>query len=330
MNTKIVLIALIIISTTFSSCKKENNSPTNSNNNQTSNPTTNDSLKFIAEIGSAGTALNQFNFNAAGSDMEWGMTNDDSYVYIADRGNHCIKKVDLTSNSIVGWYGYNNGKWGYYTTSSTPDKKFTPVRLMFKNNFIYAIANRGYNQTSNRNESRVFKINSSNGDLVDTNSVIPVYSFYSCCIDNNENIFICNDDSIKKYNNGFLNGFGGFGSSDGKLDNSGYIVQIQMIGDTLVVVDAGNDRFQLFDNKSSFISKIKVPLGKNYTYFVADNNKYYLSNGDFQEYDSKGNKLKSRKVSANGFYAGQGQFVIVKNKVIYQDAYKHRLLVFQK
>ncbi len=238
--------------------------------------------------------------------------------------------MDLSTNSIIGWYGYNNGIWGYYNGTKTPDRTiFSPVRLLSKNNFIYAIA---YPYNSNGN-SRVYKFNSSNGNIIDSTLLIPVSSFYACCIDDDENIYISNNDndSIKVYKNGYIRGFGGFGSTEGKL-YLGSTNQVQVVGDTLIVADSGNERFQKFTRNGNYISKLNYEQA-NYMFFAYFNSKYYMPDVfNFSEFDVNGNKLRTWEVSRdNDFFISEvNQFVIVKNKIIFQDySYKNRLVVFE-
>ena len=323
---KLILLATIFIAILTSSCNQNSPAPATPATPATPIST---NITFNQSIGSAGMGFSNFNFSMSGWDIEWTLATDGNFVYVGDFGNNCVKKIDLTTNSIVGWFGFQGNTWGYYTTyTSQPNPLFKPFRLVYKNNNIYA-----FSRKVTTGESIVYKFSSSSSSTVDTSRVIPEQSFFSTDIDNNGNVVIANSDSIKIYSSTSVTRFGGFGSADSKLDNSGYVVQVQSINDTIVVIDAGNSRFQKFTNTGNFISKFPITANKNYHNFYGVNNKYYfLSNGKFAEYTSSGNMINEYTFigNPNNFGAGQKQFVVLNNKVVFQDGYSNKLLVYTK
>jgi hypothetical protein len=63
------------------------------------------------------------------------------------------------------------------------------------------------------------------------------------------------------------------------------------------------------------------------------NNKYYfLQSGKFTEYSSNGTKLNDYSFVGNpsGFSAGQKQFIVVNNKVVFQDYNNNKLNIYTK
>ena len=326
-----IISALIIVSLVFA-CKKkdstEDPAPTTTTGTTTGAPVV-VNLTYAQSIGSVGSALSEFNFNMSGGDMSWGLATDGNFVYVADFGNNCVKKIDLSTNTVAGWYGFKGTTWGYYTDNTTaPSPLFKPTRLIYKNNNFYAFAHKG-----TTGKSTLYKFNT-NGSSVDTSKVIPVFSFFTADIDANENVIIAASDSVKVYTTSGVTRFGGTGTTDGKLNNSGYMVQVQAVGDTIVVIDAGNSRIQKFSSNGSFISKFEISLPvKDYTnLFITDNKYYFIQKGNLAEYSPGGTKLNEYPVKGNpsGFGTGQKQFIVINNKVIFQDNFTNKLHVFTK
>jgi hypothetical protein len=226
MKTSKTIILTLFIASIFFACKKKETTtdptPVNSTTGSTTGTPVSTDITFNQSIGSSGTSFGNFNFNMSGQDQPWTMATDGNFVYVGDFGNNCVKKIDLTTNTIIGWYGFQGNTWGYYTSYTIqPNLLFKPFRLVYKNNSIYAFSHKG-----TTGKSIVYKFSTSTNSTVDTSRVIPEYSFFSTSVDNNENIVIVKSDSIKVYTNSSVIRFGGFGSADGKLDNSGYIVQV--------------------------------------------------------------------------------------------------------
>ena len=312
MTQKIIFIALLF-STLLFSCKKkkEDTTPT-----VPLTPT----LTFEGEIGNAGTSLNEFNFGFG----EWRLASDNEFVYVADEDNHCVKKVDLSSKSVIGWYGYSNGIWGYYDGSKKADVFFKPDQVIYKNNILYILRDKytsdiGY-------QTQFYKINSNTNKLIDSLIIIKDIqsSWSSIDIDNQENIYVfgANSDSIKKYsNNQFVLGFGGFGSTEGKFDHGGNII---VDGDIITSFD-NYYRVQLFNTNGTYLSKITTPVNQflnlqllNGNYFV---NCYFNDTDDKSKYmlvkfDKNGSIIQKWIIGDHEYFWGY-KMVFVKNKVIY-------------
>ena len=97
MNTKKILLVLIASSLLFA-CKKKEADP----EPVTPEPikVVNPEITFAQSIGTSGSGATEFNFNSSGSDMAWGMATDGNFVFVADIGNNCVKKVDLSKRQI--------------------------------------------------------------------------------------------------------------------------------------------------------------------------------------------------------------------------------------
>jgi hypothetical protein len=329
MKSRTILFSVIIVFV-LHSCKKKEKITVKEDD--TSPKET--ALTFVTSIGTAGTGFGQFYFLGTGGNNSQGIATDGNYVYVADKGNNCIKKVELSGNSIIGWYGFNNGAWGYYDASKTPDINFEAMRLLYKNNFLYASVNRN---VSDPWEDRFFKINLLDNTLSDSSNVSSCFWIFSFDIDSNENIFIYFNDSIKKYNHGFLMGFGGYGSTDGKLDNSYGNNNLVIINDTIVVSDPGNKRFQKFKPDGTYISSTPLDVDGLNQYFYSSNSKYcyFYSNasgGGYKEYNYVNNTNSIWKVPSDyqSYVNAWDPFVILNDKIIFQDSNHNRLLVFTK
>lgn len=333
MKTTKTIISTLFIASIFFACKKKETTteptPVISTTGSTTGSPVSTDITFNQSIGSSGSGFSNFNFNMSGQDLAWTLATDGNFVYVGDFGNNCVKKIDLTTNSIVGWFGFQGNTWGYYTTYTTqPNSLFKPFRLIYKNNYIYAFSHKG-----TTGKSIVYKFTTTNSSTVDTNRVIPEYSFFTSAIDNSDNVVIVKSDSVKVYTSSSVTRFGGFGSADGKLDNSGYIIQVQSVNDTIILIDAGNNRIQKFSNTGNFISKLAITSIKNYTDLFILNNKYYfLQSGKFSEYTAGGTKLNDYSFVGNpsGFSPMQKQFVVVNNKIVFQDYSSSKLNIYTK
>jgi hypothetical protein len=332
MNTKKIFLTSLALASLLTACKKKDKTedPEPEPTPTTTGASVVTELTYSQTIGTSGTGFNEFNFNMNGQEQAWTMTTDGTFIYVGDFGNNCVKKVDLSSNTIVGWYGYKNSVWGFYTSyTSAPDPFFKPFRLVYRNNTIYA-----FSKKNTTGKSNVFKFDVSAASAVDSSRNIPEYSFFTAAVDNFDDLFIVKADSIKKYEpNGNVTRFGGLGSADGKLDNGGYTVQALCKSDTLIVLDAGNARIQKFSNNGSFISKFAVATIKNYADLFLDGNKYYLvSQSKLAEYSVGGTLLNSYTLKNNPTSFGplQKQFVVLNNKVVFQDMFNNKLYVYTK
>jgi hypothetical protein len=333
MNTKRTFLTALVLTILLTGCKKKDSA---SDPEPEPTPTTTGApvateYTFSQSIGTSGAGFNEFNFNMNGQEHAWTMTTDGTFIYVGDFGNNCVKKIDLSTNTIVGWYGYKNSAWGFYTSyTSAPDPFFKPFRLVYRNNTIYA-----FSKKNTTGKCNVFKFDVSAASAMDSSRNIPEYSFFTAAVDNFDDLFIVTSDSIKKYeSNGNITRFGGFGSADGKLNNSGSLVQALCKSDTLVVLDAGNDRIQKFSNNGSFISKFAVTSSKSYANMHLEGNKYYLvtPNMKLAEYSSGGTLLNTYTIKNNpsGFSPSQKQFLVIGNKVVFQDMYAHKLHIYTK
>lgn len=327
MKTKKVLLLIVATSLIFA-CKKKEADPVPTPVTPTPVTPTVYNVTYAQTIGNSGSGLTDFNFDTNGNDMSWGLATDGNFVYVADFGNNCVKKVDLTNNTIIGWYGFKGNVWGYHTDNVAATARFKPTRIVFKNNALYVFSRKEYT-----GKSMIYKFDVA-ATTLDTSRIIPIYSFFSATVDNNENIMFAYDDSVKIVSvAGAITRFGGKGSADGQFDFGGVLMQLQSVGDTIVMIDGGNDRIQKFSNTGMFISKLAINSNKDYLNFVVADNKYYLlEQGKLAEYSPSGTRINAYtfKNDPSGFGPGQKQFVIVGNKVVFQDGYSSRLHVYTK
>ena len=285
-------------------------------------------LTLIQTIGSVGTSLSEFNFSFVGH-----LATDENFLYVSDTENHCIKKIDLSTNSIVGCYGFENGVWGYYTsTIQHPKLSFFPVGLIFKTNKLYVFsssnnyADAGY--TSDY-RTKMYSFDITGGSSVDSSRMIKewVYST-SLDIDNKGTIISFDDNFFSVYNmNGSVMKYGGLGTTDGKFNSVGSQNLAKIVNDTIVILDGGNHRIQKFTTSGSFISKFSIP---EYTYciFIKDNIYSFFSSQKYIGYTSNGLEMFEYK-EAEEVIVGSN-FIVVNDKVIVQDVAKNKLFVYKK
>ena len=327
MRTLKLFLSTLLCALIVTSCKKEKSpQPPTAGNTA---PTISE-LNYLQSIGTSGSNLDQFNFTMSGQEHGWTSATDGNFVYVGDFGNYCVKKVDLTTNTVIGWYGFQGNTWGYYTDNATaPTPLFKPFRVLYKNNTLYALSRK-----QGTAETIVYKFDIGGTSNVDTSRTISENSFYSATIDDNENIIVVKNDSIKKHApNGTVTRFGGTGSADGKLNNGGYVVQVVTVSDTIIVIDAGNSRIQKFNNNGSFLSKFSIATSGDYTsLFVVNNRFYFLEDYKLSEYSSNGVKIRSYPFEGgpNSFAISQKQILILNNKVVIQDAHYDRLVIYGK
>lgn len=324
MNLTKHTIATLLALSMITSCIKKDPAP----DPPAEPPVEQPKITYASSIGNPGTALNEFNFDMQGIEIAWTLATDGNFVYVGDFANNCVKKIDLATNTVVGWYGVQNGTWGFYTNYTTlPNKTFRPFRLMYKNGYMYALSRK-----LGTINCKVWKFSLDAASTIDSLRLIPELSFFTTTIDANENIFIGRNDSIIKYGLSSVTRFGGFGSGDGKFNNQTALIPMKFDNDTLNVLDTGNNRLQKFSSNGTFQSKITVTPG-GYSDFCIVNNKLFLvESSKFSEYNTTGGLVKSMFFNGSpaNFSPGQKQFVVVNDKVVFQDPYANKLYVFTK
>jgi hypothetical protein len=283
-------------------------------------------LKYLKTIGVAGTNLGEFNFY---DQSWWNLSDDGTYLYVGDMGNNRVVRIKLSDFSFYDWYGKLNNVYGFYTSNSTASNSFVCSNVISKNGYLYLVCN------PKDALSGVFKMTSNGVALKSINA--PGGNFTTTAVDSNDNVFVYSNDIISKYSSaGILTStFGGFGSSDGKLNNSGYLVNIVIdSNNNLYVIDGGNSRIQMFDNNGNFKLKWTVAKYKEYNYMHLFNNKLYITEGgNLVEYSLTGVKTNSWSIPRINIipsfsFSSQGQFIVTSNNVIFEDTYNNRIVIF--
>ena len=322
MTNKLILV--ITITFLAFSCKKKESTPI-SNLPQSSDNSK--YLIFVKSVGNYGGSLDNLNLGYTSSNTC--LATDGNYIYIADYDNHCVKKVDLSTNSIIGCYGFENGVWGYYTsTIINPKSSFKPKYLVFQNNKLYAFSSFG--TSSKQYNTKVYKFDVSGSPALDSNNMIQEFQDYSPTIDHNENIIIGYNDSIKVYSNNIvIRKFGGTGSGNGKFQNQSFFNKIDISFDTLIIADVGNLRIQKITTSGDFISTFNSTKSVS-SFFINDNKFYYnQDNNKFTECYSNGNVINEYLYKDLSTHFG-AQFVVIGNKVVLLDYYNNKLDIYTK
>ena len=286
-------------------------------------------MEFSHEIGSFGNDVNEFSFLGPSDDEMWTMATDGIYVYVGDYDNNCVKKVDLVSNTVVGWYGFENNVWGFYTGNKlTINQVFKPFRVVCRNNMLYA-----FSRKEGTLKTIIYKFSMSANSILDSSRVIPEDRYFTVDIDSDDRLVILKYDSIKVYNTDqSVLKFGGWGEGNGQLKNN-LLSQVKFVSDTIVVVDRGNDRFQKLSKNGTFLSKFSFNSTYCCHYLCVEDNRYYIQeNLTLFEYSPQGTLLKKSTFAnpPSNFGVSGRQFLIVNNKVVVQDPSNHRLVVFDK
>ena len=179
-------------------------------------------------------------------------------------------------------------------------------------------------------ENKFFKINPSTGAIIDSSQTIIEFWPFRYDVDANENIYAYIKDSIKIYNQGYKKAFGGYGSTEGKVNNQNYSgAHIKIINDTIVVADAGNKRFQQFTLNGNYIASFSTG---NYslTHFNGNTSYYsYIYAGGYVEYNYRNNTTSTWDDVSQAF-SGSDSFIIIGNKIYVHDSGHQKVYVYSK
>lgn len=277
-------------------------------------------LSLHATIGNSGTGNGEFKFSDGGDFA--GLYVTSSYVLVCDNGNSRVQNFDV-NNNFNSWLGTLDGASYNFYTSGTRDTGFIPLCSPF-------VAPSG-----NIYIHEALKIDkfSSAGVLL-SSWAVTASNFRSFCVDTNENVFIfANDgDTIEKYNSTgtLITTFGGFGSVNGKFNNTGYqgILSADS-NNNIYATDTKNHRIQVFDNDGVFLKSWTDALINGWHSMCIDenNNIYIGSYNNFNKYSINGTIFK--QYSLGGLYIGTivGTFVR-SNKLYVVDNNNDKILIY--
>ncbi len=235
----------------------------------------NASNTWIKNVGSLGSATEQFNFNSG----PVGITHDASKLYISDPGNNRVEVYDfnLTYQKSIqindtytydasGWYDcsydfdygvwrcntpsgdasgcINEGPGWYCNVNATNDFIVKPSSITFNpsNNYLYIV-----NNNADANTPKLYVVNPANGAII--NKGFNSANINGIAATSSGRIFISNNNVIQQYDAN-LNGVSG-----GDWGNGQYTKPASITFDStgnLYVVDQGKNLIKKFDSSGSF------------------------------------------------------------------------------
>ena len=261
---------------------------------------TREPIKIIQILGGPGTGNGQFRFGG-GSDTNAGIFVDEQFLYVTDWTNNRLQIFKLNKENV----------WSYHDSLSISNHFYSDISVDSLGN-IYL---QGQNEIS---------IYDSNKQLI-SNLKVDISNFRRFTLDKSNNLFLqsgSDNNVVKKYNNNgeLLLSFGGFGSSDGKFDNSGWTADIvtDSVGN-VYMQDIGSGKVQKFDNNGVFLNKWAINTSA-YSYMAIDelDNIYVVENGfsEIRKYDTDGNLIKKHSLPQAVFMSG-GSYLFVKNNKLF-------------
>ncbi|WP_396189162.1 putative Ig domain-containing protein [Flavobacterium sp.] len=142
------------------------------------------------------------------TDVVFRTENGTSYLYVADAGNHCIRKINLTTNAVTTFAGSNTS--GTTEGNLTSARFNNPTSLAFSSTGILYVVDRG-NQKIRKIDAGTVSTFAGSGTNATTNGTGTGASFadpYGIAIDGGDNLFITQalDGSYPSSNPGFSAG----------------------------------------------------------------------------------------------------------------------------
>lgn len=256
-------------------------------------------LKIIQTLGRAGIGNGEFNFGG-GVDKNGGIFMDKKFLYVTDWSNNRLQRFTLN----IG----NN--WSYFDSIDDNSNLYSAI-YVDEQGWIYL---HGMGLLKKYNSQKKYI-----GDIA-----IDISNFCRFTLDLNGNIYTqvgsdCNH--IKKYDptGSEILSYGGFGSSDGKFNNSGWTVDI--VSDStgnVYMLDAGGKRVQKFDSNGNFLNKWDVEIF-GYSYMaIGRYDRIYVSekgNSTLSEYNTEGS-LVQRYGIPQGIISGGASYIFVKGDML--------------
>ncbi|WP_291274392.1 SMP-30/gluconolactonase/LRE family protein [Flavobacterium sp.] len=139
------------------------------------------------------------------TDVVFRTENGTSYLYVADAGNHCIRKINLTTNAVTTFAGSNTS--GTTEGNLTSARFNNPTSLAFSSTGILYVVDRG-NQKIRKIDAGTVSTFAGSGTNTTTNGTGTGASFadpYGIAIDGGDNLYITQalDGSYPSSNPGF-------------------------------------------------------------------------------------------------------------------------------
>ncbi|MDD4996804.1 MAG: nucleotide-binding protein [Syntrophales bacterium] len=269
-------------------------------------------LKLHQTIGGPGVGNGEFRFGG-GIDSNGGLFIDENYLYVTDWNNQRLQRFKLNFE----------GKWTYFDSLYNQEGLYSAV-FVDKTGVIY-LQGQGLLKKYDANKKHIEDIK------------IDISNFCRFIVDSNGNIFTqagSDQNVIKKYDHKGTQvlSFGGFGSSDGKFNNSGWSVDI--VSDSagnIYMLDAGGKRAHKFDNNGNFLSKWNVEIMGCSLMAIAEKDRIYIvekGNSHLSEYSNDGKLIRHYKVPQGVISDGAGYIFVKGNKIAISNHFIHNVTIF--
>lgn len=124
------------------------------------------------------------------TDLVFRTENGTSFLYVADAGNHCIRKINLTTNAVTTYAGTNSSGT---TEGALATARFNnPTSLAFSSTGILYVVDRG-NQKIRKIENSIVSTLAGSGTNASTNGTAGAAAFadpYGIAIDGGDNVYV--------------------------------------------------------------------------------------------------------------------------------------------
>ena len=269
-------------------------------------------LHLYQTIGAPGIGNGEFQFGG-GVDSNSGIFVDDEYLYITDWNNNRLQRFKLDVDNY----------WVYFDSLTDIGNLYSAI-YVDKNGIIF-LQGMGILKKYDIQKNFIEEIN------------IDISNFCRFSVDNEGNIFAqagSDRNVIKKYDSkgSMILSFGGFGSSDGRFNNSGWSADIiaDSIGN-IYMLDTGGNRVQKFDNQGNFLRKWQVEIS-GYSYMAIDeNDKIYVVEDGYimlNKHNTECVLIQKYRIP-QGVVSGGCSYIFVKgNRFFASNHINHNIKVF--
>lgn len=269
-------------------------------------------LSIFQTVGAPGIGNGEFQFGGGG-DSNGGIFVDDTYLYVTDWTNNRLQRFRKDVDNF----------WMFFDFLGDDNNLYSAIYVN-RNGIIFL---QGMNLLKKYSGEKMF--------IEEIN--VDISNFHRFTIDKEDNIFAqsgSDPNLIKKYDSkgSKILSFGGFGSSDGRFNNSGCSADIvsDSVGN-IYMLDSGNGRVQKFDNSGNFLKNWKVNIS-GYSYMAIDEyDRIYVAENGYillNRYNTEG-FLKQQYSIPPGVVSGGGSYIFVKeNQFLASSHSDHNIKVF--
>jgi hypothetical protein len=269
-------------------------------------------ILLLQTIGGPGSGNGEFRFEG-GTDANGGIFVDENYLYVTDWNNERLQYFKLDANNF--WV---------YSDSLIEGLSLYSAVFVEQSGGIFLQENGGIRKyDADKNFVANLPVDTSN--------------FRRFTLDPSGNIFAQSghdNNVIIKYDpdGSFLLEFGGFGSADGKFNNTGWTGDIvsDSVGN-IYMLDSGGGRLQKFDGSGNFIKKWPVQIGGYSLMAIDENERIYVTesgNTVLRRYTTEGVLQEEYSVPARTILGGGSYIFVREGKLFVSNRIEHTIKVF--